>query len=156
MNTYYEITANIDGETEILFGSFDKSDCAYELDAEKESWKCEGFKSIKIVSRKTEEKPDAEVYGDSVACGVTYTEACEGFVVATITNDAGQELDIVEHPEDGDESTLLVVDHSSKSVFDSEDWDSEDMLQGGDYTPYVVDGELMREFQLDSVTIEAL
>ena len=62
MNTYYEITAKIDEQEEVLFGSFEKSDCTYELEAEKEGWKAEGFKSIKITSRKTEEAPDTEVY----------------------------------------------------------------------------------------------
>jgi len=63
MNTYYEIKAYIDGQEEVLFGSFEKSDCTYELEAEKDGWKAEGFKSIKITSRKTEEEPDTEVYG---------------------------------------------------------------------------------------------
>lgn len=63
MDTYYEITAKIEGKDEILFGSFEKSDCTYEVQNEREGWKAEGFKSIKIVSRKTEEEPDTEVYG---------------------------------------------------------------------------------------------
>jgi hypothetical protein len=70
MNTYYEIQAKFEGEIEILFGSFDRSDCAYELEAEKESWKDQGYKQIKIVSRQTEESPDPEVYGDEA-----YTKA---------------------------------------------------------------------------------
>ena len=59
---YYEIIAWIDGAIEVLFGSFDKSDCLYEKSAETSNWKEEGFKNIKIVSRLTEEQPDLEIY----------------------------------------------------------------------------------------------
>ena len=66
MNKYYEVEGYIDGEREVLFGSFDKRDCTYELEAERESWKAEGYKKIKIVSRETQETPDPEVYGDEL------------------------------------------------------------------------------------------
>ena len=62
MNTYYIITAKIEGQIEELFGSFNKKDCQYELEAEKDSWKAEGFKSIKIESKKVEGNYDANVY----------------------------------------------------------------------------------------------
>ncbi len=66
MSTYYEIKADIDGSTEILFGSYDKSDCTYELSAERDGWKGEGYKKFKVVSREVTEKPDAEIYGDDI------------------------------------------------------------------------------------------
>jgi hypothetical protein len=72
MTTYYEIKAvNIDGDTEVLFGSFVKADVRYELDAEKDSWKGEGYKLIKIVSRTTTDTPDPDVYADDTCeiCG---------------------------------------------------------------------------------------
>ena len=62
MNTYYKITGTIDGHEETLFGSFDKSDCTFELDSEKQTWKDEGFRKLKITNEETEEKPDPEVY----------------------------------------------------------------------------------------------
>ena len=65
-NKYYEITATIDGQEEILFGSFVRADCVYEKDAEKDGWQDEGYKKIKIVSRETTEAPDAEVYEGEV------------------------------------------------------------------------------------------
>lgn len=61
-NTYYEILGNIDGETELLYGSFVREDCVYELDAEREGWKEEGYKRLKIVSRKTNDLPSPDVY----------------------------------------------------------------------------------------------
>lgn len=68
MTKYYEITAKFEGEKELLFGSFIKADCLYELEAERDSWKGEGYKSIKLVSRETEEKPDTTVYSaDEIA-----------------------------------------------------------------------------------------
>ena len=62
MNTYYEVVATIDGEFEVLYGSFDKSDCEYEIEAEKESWLADGYRGIKIKSRQTTDKPDPEIY----------------------------------------------------------------------------------------------
>jgi len=47
MNKYYEVEGYIDGEREVLFGSFDKRDCAYELEAERESWKAGRLKATR-------------------------------------------------------------------------------------------------------------
>lgn len=63
MTTYYEIKAiNIDGDDEILYGSFVKSEAQYELQAERDSWKADGYKCIAITSRDTDDQPDPEVY----------------------------------------------------------------------------------------------
>ncbi len=62
--TYYKVIAKIDGDRDILFGSFDKQDCNDEIEAERDTWKMDGFKSIRIEARQTEETPSAEVYGD--------------------------------------------------------------------------------------------
>jgi hypothetical protein len=60
--TYYEVTGTIQGETEILFGSFVRGDCAYELDAERDSWKDEGYRALHIAARETSDTPDPSVY----------------------------------------------------------------------------------------------
>lgn len=65
-NKYYEVVATIDGEGEILFGSFVRSDCVYEIEAERDSWKSDGYKGIKIVSREVEEAPDPVVYAEHI------------------------------------------------------------------------------------------
>lgn len=79
MNTYYEIQATNTEDSEdlhhVLFGSFDKTDCTYELDAEKEGWKSEGYESIKITSREIEEEPDAGVYGEDFKAIQTAADA---------------------------------------------------------------------------------
>ena len=66
MNTYFEVVADFEGETELLFGSFVRSDCVCEIDAEKESWKSEGYKKIRVVSKATNETPDADIYKDEI------------------------------------------------------------------------------------------
>lgn len=61
-NTYYEILGNIDGNFELLFGSFNLDDCKSELELERDNWKSEGYKKLSIVLKKTSEKPSCEVY----------------------------------------------------------------------------------------------
>lgn len=63
-NKYYDVFGTIDGEQEQLFGSFNRQDCKDELDAERETWKDQGYKKLTIVSRITDDKPDLEVYKD--------------------------------------------------------------------------------------------
>ena len=62
MQTYYEILAEHHGTTEIMHGSFDKADCDYELEAEREGWKGEGYCRIRIVARETTHEADSDVY----------------------------------------------------------------------------------------------
>lgn len=66
MNTYYKVTATMDGEPDVLYGSFVKADCTHEIEAERESWKAEGYKGIKIISENTTDTPDKEVYKDEL------------------------------------------------------------------------------------------
>lgn len=61
---YYEITATFDGVSEVLFGSYLKSDVNCEYNSEKASWKEQGYKQIEKTSRLVDESPDPEVYGD--------------------------------------------------------------------------------------------
>jgi len=66
MNKLYIITAEHEGTLEELYCSYDRSDCVYEKDAEKDQWKEQGYKKVKITSRMVEEKPDPEVYDSAV------------------------------------------------------------------------------------------
>ena len=63
MNKYYEVIGTIDNRPETLYGSFDRSDCVYELEAERDSWRAEGYKGLFIGSSATTETPDPEIYG---------------------------------------------------------------------------------------------
>ena len=60
--TYYEVKGTIDGEEEILFGSYEKSDCTSEKRIEGECWKDEGYRKIRITSTPTTTPPDPEIY----------------------------------------------------------------------------------------------
>jgi hypothetical protein len=62
MYTYYKVQGTIDGQAEQLFGSYVKEHCTYELDAERDTWKDEGYKAIKIVSVRTEDAPMKGIY----------------------------------------------------------------------------------------------
>jgi hypothetical protein len=73
MTKYYEITGKIDGQIEVLYGSFVRSDCVDELDSERDSWKDEGYKAIKVASRETTDQPDMAVYtNDELATNEDY------------------------------------------------------------------------------------
>ena len=61
--TYYTLIAVIEGESEILFSSFDKSDVIYELEAGRDGWKDEGYKKFSIRPSFKKEAPDPKVYG---------------------------------------------------------------------------------------------
>lgn len=62
-NKYYNVVATINGEKCTLFGSFDKSDCKFEIETERDNWKAEGYKGIKIEVTEVNEQPDEIVYG---------------------------------------------------------------------------------------------
>ena len=62
MFKYYEIVANCNT---VLYGSYDRSEATYELEAERDSWKDEGYRGIKLRWSATEEKPDTSIYGKS-------------------------------------------------------------------------------------------
>ena len=68
MTTYYEVTAlhTTMDRREVLHGSFLKSECKEEIGAERDQWKEQGYKAIKITSRATAAVPDQEVYGELV------------------------------------------------------------------------------------------
>ena len=74
MAKYYEVKASFEGEIEQLFGSFVREDCESEIDCERDSWKDQGYKTIRIVSRETEDKPDPEVYKDDIESGLLIIE----------------------------------------------------------------------------------
>ena len=65
-NKYFQVVATINGNKEILFGSFDKQDCKDELYDERPNWKQDGYKGFKIEAVDTLETPDKEVYQDSI------------------------------------------------------------------------------------------
>lgn len=69
---YYNITASYDGciKREILNGSYDYSECEYEVETEEEKWEEEGYTDIRIEMIIVDEPPSPEVYG---------SEFCESY-----------------------------------------------------------------------------
>ncbi len=72
MNTYYNLTGTLNGEKEIIFGSFIRAECKYELEAERESLKADGYKKLTIEAVETNDKPSAEVYEDELVSAEVY------------------------------------------------------------------------------------
>lgn len=66
MTKYYEVTATNEGTSEVLYGSYLRQDCKDEIDAERASWKADGYKAIKITSRECTDEIDEEVYEDNL------------------------------------------------------------------------------------------
>lgn len=63
MHTYYEVKADIDNETEVLYGSYDKLDCDHEVYEEREYWEeTYGYTNIRIETRSVAQAPDPELY----------------------------------------------------------------------------------------------
>jgi len=62
MNTYYRLTAEIDGNRETLFGSYNKQDVVDEKRHEMHNYKQDGYKSFKIESNEVDEPADDETY----------------------------------------------------------------------------------------------
>lgn len=62
--TYYKVVANFEGEEDYLFGSYRRSDCQSEIECEKDSWREEGYRRIRIISKEVSEPPCPKVYDD--------------------------------------------------------------------------------------------
>ena len=64
MYKYYKVVGTEDGLSDvILYGSYSKDDCKFEIDAEKNQWYDEGFHNIRIEFDKTQIPPDSSIYG---------------------------------------------------------------------------------------------
>lgn len=62
LNKYHTVTAWIDGEQETLFGSYIKADCIDEIEAERHTWKEQGYKRISVTTKEIIEGPDPDLY----------------------------------------------------------------------------------------------
>ena len=66
MNTYYKLTAEIDGDRETLFGSYNKQDVTDEKRDEMHNYKQDGYKSFKIESVEVDESASDETYPEAM------------------------------------------------------------------------------------------
>lgn len=62
---YYHLvgTDKATGKDVIHFGSFDKEDVEYELEAQRDELKEDGYKKIRLVATRIPQAPDPSVYG---------------------------------------------------------------------------------------------
>jgi len=66
MNTYYKLTAEIDGKRETLFGSYNNQDVTAEKRDEMHNYKQDGYKSFKIESVEVDESANDETYPEAM------------------------------------------------------------------------------------------
>ena len=59
---YFEVSGVIDGQREVLFGSYNPGEVRYELQVEKLNWRHDGYQYFQIDNKYVDEAPDREVY----------------------------------------------------------------------------------------------
>lgn len=73
-------------------------------------------------------------------------------VYHTFTNKLGQEIELVEHPIKGDEAPVVILYHAEKLAVSSDFYDCNDMLNGQDYEPVYMHGQMMMTFECMNYT----
>ena len=69
-------------------------------------------------------------------------------VYGSITNDMGQIIEFVEHPLKGETSPVICLCRELEVAEESDFFDTDDMMDGGDYMPFFIDGKLQCKFEL--------
>lgn len=64
------------------------------------------------------------------------------------TNTIGQRVDLLEDPLRGEDAPIIVSFPDKKKAFYTDFYDTEDLMQGSDYEPVLVDGELKLVYEL--------
>lgn len=160
-NKYYEVVATINGEDEIMFGSFNRDDCSYEVEAEKDSWKGDGYKRIRIISRETEDTPDPEVYGNEIQPLVvegTEEQIDYNNLVKHYNLDGGDyiwinSLNGVAYyaPNDEEWGEIIAVSHTDKLAAYTNFYDMTDMeYPESEYAMVKHQGQLIHKFEVRS------
>lgn len=90
-NKYYIVTGQIDGQTEELFGSFDRADCVYEKECERDNWKEQGYKKITITHKMVNDTPDPGIYGENEAWKVAICKSLKNESVTVSVSDSGED-----------------------------------------------------------------
>ena len=65
MYTYYTVQGTVEGKIGTLYGSYLRGHCVDEMEYERDSWKSEGYRSIKIIKEQTKERPSPNVYSNT-------------------------------------------------------------------------------------------
>jgi len=75
---YYELIGTIEGDQEVLFGSYIKGEVEEEKECEQTTLRSQGYRGLKVVSREVKETPDSEVYGETQ---MTYFDSAQGITI---------------------------------------------------------------------------
>lgn len=70
-------------------------------------------------------------------------------VYNTIINQLGQEIELVEHPIQGDEYPVIAIYHKEKLAVCTDFYDTMDFYKGSDYNPVYMHGELKCAWEFD-------
>ena len=73
-------------------------------------------------------------------------------VLKTITNQLGQEIELVEHPNMGELTSVIAVSHTKKEAGYTEFFDTDDFYPDSEYNPVFLNGELVCFFEVPSET----
>lgn len=79
MNTYYKLTAELNGKRETLFGSYNKQDVAAEKREEMHNYKQDGYKYFKIEAVETEESASDDTYPEVMTANEFFVEHAPDF-----------------------------------------------------------------------------
>jgi len=69
-------------------------------------------------------------------------------IYGSTVNDMGQTIEFVEHPLKGDEAPIICVCHELEVAALSDFFDTDDMIDGRDYMPFFIDGQLKLKYEL--------
>ena len=67
----------------------------------------------------------------------------------SIVNQLGQNIDLYEHPLQGDEHPVIAVLHSEKVAFVTDFYDTEDFFENSDYNPIYIHGEMVSAYEVE-------
>lgn len=79
MNTYYKLTAELNGKRETLFGSYNRQDVTAEKRDEMHNYKQDGYKSFKIEAIETDEPASNETYPEAMTANEFFVEHAPDF-----------------------------------------------------------------------------
>jgi len=63
---YFELKGTIEGDRVVIYGSYSRKQCSYELSVERASLKAEGYTDLKIEGRLVQDAPDMSIYDEDV------------------------------------------------------------------------------------------
>lgn len=79
----------------------------------------------------------------------SYLISNDAFVLDKFTNDAVQDVVLVEHPIYGDSSGVIVMFPKYAVAFETDFFDIDDLTSNGDYQPLLFDDQLKFAFEVN-------